>query len=169
MSSKALDQCTGLEGKNSSCKRPEPDAILFELNKGANARYYRYAEQKINTERVRERQDYIKKCADDVSTCLGPRSMEQRLSNQPTYDGEGRMVSSITKVQMRSDEDFGAYHPEGQIREAMGIVDILRGQQHSRQCDLYGNMCGDESLQTPVRKPKMKTVVAGGFGAVKLM
>ena len=52
--------CTGLEKRGSKCVAPEQDPILFELSKGSNPRYYQYAETKLRTDRVRERQNYMR-------------------------------------------------------------------------------------------------------------
>ena len=158
--------CTGLEKANSGCTPPEQDPILFELSKGSNPRFYQYAETKINTDRVRQRQNYIRECIADSSKCL-MEEVSQSLTNQPTYNAAGARLSSNLDVKMRLKNDFPAAYPEGEIEEARRIVDTLRGQRHAKQCNLYGNMCGDESLMK--KGDDYQHAMTGSYGAVKIM
>ena len=128
--------CTGLEKANSKCKAPEQDPILFSLTKGANPRFYQYAETQIRTDRVRQRQNYIRECVADSSKCFMPE-LSQSLTSQPTYDKNGARLSSNLPVKMRLKDDFPAAYPEGELESQKRIVDTLRGQRHAKQCNLH--------------------------------
>lgn len=159
-------QCTGLEKAGSGCTPPESDPILFELNKGANPRYYQYKNTKIRQDRVRQRQNYMRECVADSSKCF-MEEIQQSLTSQPMYDENGTRISSNLNVSMRLKDDFPAAYPEGEIEESMRIVDTLRGQRHDRQCNLHGTMCGDESLVRA--KPDLPTAVVGAYGNVRMV
>ena len=160
------DQCTGLEKAGSGCTPPEADPILFELTKGANPRFYQYAETKLHQDRRRARQNYMRECVKDSSKCF-IEEIPQSLSGQPTYDSSGARLSSNLDVRMRLRDDFPAAYPEGEIEEAKRIVDVMRGQRHARQCNLHGTNCGDNSLV--VKKADINTTVAGAYGTVQMM
>ena len=103
--------------------------------------------------------------------------IQQRLSVQPTFDAQGRPTNSMLTVGERSSTDYAAFHAEGQIKEARDRLDFLQGtQRFSRQCDLYGVLCGDESqLPKPTRPsgPQLDPAQADrpgtGFGGVQMM
>jgi len=173
---------------------PTVDPIVLDLHKGSNARFYRYQNNVLRQDRVGERQDAIRDCADGKNCLIGagrgqvPRANKlggmgstmaivQHLSSQPTFDAQGRPSNSMLSVNERSSIDYAAYHNEGQIKEASDRVQFLHNsQRHSRQCNLYGNLCGDESGM-PSPSPPTNTQLAPeqadrpgqGFGGIPVM
>lgn len=158
--------CTFQEtcGTNGVGPSPTVDPIVLDLSKGENARFYRYQENVLRQDRVEERQTGVQDCVDENNCLIGAArnnvaradqlagmgptmAIVQQLSSQPTFDLEGRPDNSMLAVQERSSIDYAAYHPEGQIKEARDRVNFLHsGQRHARQCNVYGNLCGDETL-----------------------
>lgn len=138
------------------------DPVLFEVSKGSNPRYYQYAETKVRTDRVRQRQNFIKDCIADSSKCF-MEEVSQSLTNQPTYDANGVRTSSNLPIKMRLTHDFPAAYPEGEIEEANRIVETLRGQSLARQCDLYGTQCGNDTSKEGKDIPLMQV---GSYGSV---
>lgn len=170
---------------------PTVDPIVLDLHKGSNARFYRYQDNVLRQDRVEERQGAIRDCADGKNCLIGaarsqvPRANQlagmgptmaivQQLSSQPTFDAQGRPSNSMLAMRERSSIDYAAYHPEGQIKEARDRVQFLHNsQRHPRQCNLYGNLCGDASGM-PTPSPPSSTQLAPeqadrpgqGFGGI---
>ena len=158
--------------------KPAIDPVVLDIEKGDNARFYRYAENVLRQGRVGERQTEVQNCADSKNNqnCLigarrsqVPRTtqfagvamptmqIQQRLSVQPTFDKDGKPLNSMLSIGERSSDDYAAYHPEGIIKESRDRLDFLAGtQRFSRQCDLYGVLCGDEEI---LKTPKANTGV----------
>ncbi len=166
--------CTFQETCGTKDVGPSPvvDPIVLDLSKGENARFYRYQENVLRQDRVRERQAGVQDCADGNNCVIGAArsnvaradqlagmgstmAIVQQLSSQPTFDSEGRPANSMLAIEERSSIDYAAYHPEGQIKEARDRVNFLHsGQRHARQCNVYGNLCGDKTL---MKKPSNPT------------
>jgi len=170
---------------------PIVDPIVLDLHKGANARFYRYQENVLKHNRVEERHSAIKDCADGNDCLIGARrnavvrvnqlmgmgptmAIVQNLSAQPTFDQQGRPANSMLSMRERSSIDYAAYHPEGQIKEARDRVQFLHNsQRHPRQCNLYGNLCGDaQGMPSPARptttdlSPEQADRPGTGFGGI---
>ena len=195
--SRPLKTCTFQEtcGVNGVAAAPKPDPVVLDIEKGDNARYYRYAENVLRQGRLSERQNEITNCANDANCLIGARrsqvprtqqyagvsmpnmQIQQRLSVQPTFDAQGRPTNSMLTVGERSSIDYAAYHAEGQIKEARDRLNFLQGtQRFSRQCDLYGVLCGDESqLPAPTRPtgaqldPAQADRPGTGYGGIQMI
>lgn len=195
--SRPLKKCTFQEtcGTNGVEAAPTMDPIVLDIEKGDNARYYRYAENVLRQGRLGERQQEVTACADDANCLIGTRrsqvprtqqfdgvnmpnmQIQQRLSVQPTFDAEGNPLNSMLTIGERSADDYAAFHAEGQIKEARDRLDFLQGtQRFARQCDLYGVLCGDEErLPRPRRPagvqlaPEMADRPGLGFGGIQTM
>ena len=140
-------------------EKPTDDPILTDIFKGKNARFYRYQTNLLHYDRVKDRQNAVEECYKGEATCpLGADQAEpidQRLSVQPTYNEQGQETNSMLTVPERNRHDYAAFYPEGQIKAASDRVEFLQTKQrHPRQCNLYGNLCGDTSI---VGAPAMPT------------
>ena len=63
----------------------------------------------------------------------------------------GPLPNSMITLGERSQTDYAAFHPEGQIKEARDRLNFLQGtQRFARSCDQYGVLCGDTSI---IKKP----------------
>lgn len=195
--SRPLKSCTFQEtcGTKLVEAAPKPDPVVLDIEKGDNARFYRYAENVLRQGRIQERQSEVQACAGDANCLIGARrsqvprtqqyagvsmpnmQIQQRLSVQPTFDAEGRPQNSMLAVGERSSTDYAAFHAEGQIKEARDRLNFLQGtQRFSRQCDLYGVLCGDDTqLPAPTRptgaelSPEQADRPGTGYGGIQTL
>ena len=170
--------------------RPEEDLRVLELHKGGNARFYRYLDNRANYQRVRNRQDTIKKCVDALNDdavdnsegCLQePRFMvkfdgketqiDQILADQvntqsgTSNGGAGHTHGSeLLPMPYRSRENYAAFHEEGQLKEARDRVEFLQSsQRHERECSKFDTLCGaDTAVTRPLKDSGISRDPEGG-------
>ena len=131
--------CNGIEKLPSDCTKPEMDPRVLDITKGPNNQYYMYKTNRMRTDRVAQKQQYIKECMKDRSKCEKSTELRQALVGQKVYDARGLEVApNLERTDFMRKNDYAAQFEEGRVVEAIMTATEMRNQQHERQCAANG-------------------------------